>query len=130
MVDCEHQIIVAQPITTDVNDVQQLETMLERCEETNGKRPEKALSDAGYWSEANAHLEDDQTELFIATIKDWKRRKELREKGPPRGRIPESYGPKERMERKLRTKRGKRIYRKRSQSVEMVFGQHVNRGLD
>jgi hypothetical protein len=122
MVDCESQIIVTQAITTDANDVQQLEPMLERCEETNGKRPDRALADAGYWSQANAGLEDDQTELFVATTKDWKRRKELREKGPPRGRIPESYGPKERMERKLRTKRGKRIYRKRSQTVEPVFG--------
>jgi hypothetical protein len=34
------------------------------------------------------------------------------------------------MERKLRTKRGKRIYRKRSQTVEPVFGQHVTRGCD
>ena len=75
-------------------------------------------------------LQDEQTELFIASKKDWKRRKELRERDPPRGRIPDSYGPKERMERKLRTKRGKAIYRKRSQTVEPVFGQHVNRGLD
>jgi len=130
MVDCENQIIVAQRITTDANDVQQFEPMLDRCEESNGKRPEKALADAGYWSRENAQLGDDQTELFVATTKDWKRRKELREKGPPRGRIPEAYGPKERMERKLRTKRGRRIYRKRSQTVEPVFGQHVNRGLN
>jgi hypothetical protein len=75
-------------------------------------------------------LADDQTELFIATTKDWKRRKELREKDPPRGRIPEAYGPKERMERKLRTKQGQQIYQKRSTSVEPVFGQHVNRGCD
>lgn len=130
MVDTAHQIIVAAGITTDANDVQQLKPMLERCEEINGKRPDRALADAGYWSEANAQLEDEQIELFIATIKDRKRREELREKGPPRGRIPDSYGPKELMERKLRTKRGRRIYRKRSQSVEPVFGQHVNRGLD
>lgn len=130
MVDCEYQIIVAQAITTDANDVQQLEPMLERCEETNGKRPIRALADASYRSQANAQLEDEQTELFVATTKDWKRRKELREKGPLRGRIPKSYGPKERMERKLRTKRGRRIYHKRSQTVEPVFGQHVNRGLD
>jgi hypothetical protein len=130
MVDCDNQIIVAQDITTDANDVQQLEPMLEECEEVNGKRPEKALADAGYWSLANARLEDEQMELFIATTKDWKRRKELREMDPPRGRIPDSYGPKERMERKLRTKRGRRIYSKRSQTVEAVFGQHVTRGCD
>jgi hypothetical protein len=60
MVDCDHQIIVAQDITTDANDVQQLEPMLEECERVNGKRPEKALADAGYWSQANAQLEDDR----------------------------------------------------------------------
>ena len=130
MVDSENQIIVAVDVTTDANDVQQLEPMLDTCEEMNGKRPEKGLADAGYWSAENVKLQDEQTELFIASKKDWKRRKEIRERDPPRGRIPDSYGPKDRMERKLRTKRGKDIYRKRSQTVEPVFGQHVNRGLD
>lgn len=59
-----------------------------------------------------------------------KRRKELREKDPPRGRIPDLYGAKERMERKLRTKRGRDICSKRGQTVEAVFGQHVTRGRD
>ena len=130
MVDCDSQVIVAQAVTTDANDTQQLEPMLKECEEVNGEIPPKLSADAGYWSTANAELEDDQTELFIATTKDWKRRKELRETGPPRGPIPDSSGPKELMERKLRTKTGRDIYRKRSQSVEPVFGQHVNRGLD
>ena len=130
MVDCNTQVIVAQYVTTDANDVHQLGPMLEECEEANGKRPDTALADAGYWSTENAELADEQTELFIATTKDYKRRRELREKGPPRGPIPDDYGPKERMERKLRTKTGRDIYRKRSQSVEPVFGQHVNRGLD
>ena len=34
------------------------------------------------------------------------------------------------MEQKIQTKRGSGIYRKRSQSVEAVFGQHVTRGCD
>ena len=110
MVDCESQVIVAQDITTDANDVQQLEPMLETCEDVTGELPSTVVADAGYWSEANASLGDDQTELFIATTKDWKRQKELQEKGPPRGRVPESYGPKELMERKLRTKPGREAY--------------------
>jgi hypothetical protein len=81
------------------------------------------------WSTANAALEDDQTELFIATTKGRKRRKELREEGPPRGPIPDSAGPKELMKRKLRTKRGRDIYQKRGQSVEPVFGKHVVRSI-
>lgn len=123
-------MIVAQHVTTDANDKQQLEPMLEACEETNDARPENVLADAGYWSEANAELQDDDLELFIATTKDWKRRKELAERRPPRGRIPDDYGPKELMERNLRTKLGRRLYRKRSRTVEPVFGQHVNRGCD
>lgn len=130
VVDCTSQVIIAQAVTSDANDTQQLEPMLEECERVTDAVPAKLLADAGYWSEANAALETNQTELFIATTKDWKRRKELREADPPRGPIPDAYGPKERMERKLRTKRGREIYRKRSQSVEPVFGQHVNRGCD
>jgi len=130
VVDCESQVIVAQDVTAEANDVGQLAPLLERCEEANGRRPEQILADAGYWSEENAGLEDGQTELFIATTKDWKRRKELREQGPPRGRIPKHYGPKELMERKLRTKRGREIYRERSTTVEPVFGQMAMRRLN
>ena len=36
---------------------------------------------------------------------------------------------KERMERKLLTKKGREIYRRRGSSVEPVFGQIKNRGL-
>ena len=48
------------------------------------------LADAGYWSEANirACSWPEMPELLIATTKDWKQRKMLREKGCPRGRIP------------------------------------------
>jgi len=130
MVDCDSQMIVAQGVTNDANDTQQLEPMLDECADVNGQLPWNVLAEAEYWSEENAELEDEQTELFIATTKGWKRRKSLRENGPPRGPIPDSAGPKGLMERKLRTKRGRDIYRKRGQSVEPVFGQHVNRGLD
>ena len=128
--DCTSQVIVAQDVTTDATDTQQLAPLIEECEDVTGDTPSKLLADAGYWSQSNPELADEHTELFIATTKDWKRRKELREQGPPRGRIPDSHGPKELMERKLRTKRGRDISRQRSQSVEPVFGQHVNRGLD
>jgi len=131
MVDCGSQVIIAQHVTNEANDVRQLRPMLEGCERVNGARPSELLADAGYWSEENVEQEaDENTELFIATTKDWKRRKELREQGPPRGRIPKHYGPKERMERKLRTKRGREIYKQRSCSVEPVFGQMVMRGLE
>ena len=47
----------------------------------------------------------------------------LREKGCPRGRIPKGLSPRDRMERKLLTKRGRALYKKRGVLVEPVFGQ-------
>lgn len=47
MVDCESQIIIAQHVTAEANDVQHLESMLERSTEVNGEPPEKLLADAG-----------------------------------------------------------------------------------
>ena len=47
----------------------------------------------------------------------------LREKGCPRGRIPKGLSPWDRMERKLLTKRGRSLYKKRGVLVEPVFGQ-------
>jgi hypothetical protein len=61
--------------------------------------------------------------LFIATQKDHKQRAALRDAPPPRGRKPKSMTARERMERKLRTKRGRARYRRRGASVEPVFGQ-------
>ena len=62
-------------------------------------------------------------ELLIATTKDWKQRKAARERGCPRGRIPKGLSLRERMERKLLTKRGRALYKKRGVLVEPVFGQ-------
>lgn len=129
MVDCGSQVIVAQGVTQDAHDNDSLKPMLDRCQEQAGAKPKQTLADTGYWSEANAKLQDDKTELFIATTKDWKQAKALREAPPPRGRIPKSATLRERMERKLRTKRGKAAYKERSPTVEPVFGQNVNRGL-
>jgi hypothetical protein len=129
MAECESQVIVAQAVTLEENDVNQLEPMLACCERQAGGRPDEALADAGYWSEENAALEDERTELFIATTKDWKQRKALREKGPPRGRIPKNATARDLMERKLRTKRGHEAYRQRGSTIEPVFGQMVMRGL-
>ncbi len=124
------QIIVAAGVTQEANDVQQLEPMLETLERTLEAagiedRPRVALADAGYWSEANftACSCPKGPELLIATTKDWKQRKAARERGCPRGRIPGDLDPRERMERRLLTQRGRRLYRLRGITVEPVLGQ-------
>lgn len=130
MVDTTSQVIVAQHVTQEANDVKQLTPLVDGCEKVTGERPKQVLADAGYWSEENARREGERTELFIATTKEWKQRKELRAQGPPRGRIPIHLSPRERMERKLRTKAGRAIYGERNGTVEPTFGQMVMRGLD
>ena len=125
----EEQIIVAAEVTQEANDVKQLHSTIEKtAENLQGAGVEErvgtALADAGYWSEANVQeAEADGPELLIATTKDWKQRKAARERPPPRGRIPKDLSCRERMERKLMTRRGRALYKKRSRTVEPVFGQ-------
>jgi transposase len=133
----EEQIIIAAEVTQEANDVRQLHPMLASAtKELKAAGVEEKIgavaADAGYWSEQNMTEADAEgPELFIATTKDWKQRKALRERGSPRGRMPKEMTARDRMERKLLTKRGREIYRKRGMTVEPVFGQEKSvRGCD
>jgi septal ring factor EnvC (AmiA/AmiB activator) len=125
----EDQIIIAGALAQDANDVQQLDPMvtaaLVNLEMVSGEEVElgAVLADAGYWSEANAESETAEAELLIATRKDHRQQAALRDLPPPRGRMPSDLTPRQRMERKLLTKRGRDLYRRRGQTVEPVFGQ-------
>ena len=133
----EDQIIVAAEVTQECNDVGQLLPMLEKIEENlkaagaPGAMTE-ALADAGYWSEANmSGAKPGGPELLIATNKDWKQRKAMREAPAPRGRIPKAMTARDRMERKLLTKRGRALYKLRGRTIEPTFGQIKDgRGCD
>ena len=127
------QIILAADVTQEPNDVRQLHPMTEQTQqELKAAGIEEAikseLADAGYWSERNlAESSPADPEFIIATTKDWKQRKAMREQGAPRGRIPKHLSPRDRMERKLLTKRGSSLYKLRCQMVEPVFGQIKSR---
>jgi transposase len=122
------QYMLAAEVTQEENDQQQARPLLKQARANLKAVGVKAtlnvlLLDAGYCNEKTLKLETDHLELFCATTKDWKQRKALQEQRAPRGRIPKMLSVKDRMERKLRTKRGQRMYRKRGQLVEPVFGQ-------
>jgi hypothetical protein len=127
------QIILAADVTTGANDSQQLTVMLDQAqanvEAVLGEDAVlgAAVADAGYWSEANAASETEECELFIAPRKDREQRAALRDAPPPRGRMPKGLTARERMDRKLRTKRGRGLYRQRGRTVEPVFGQMKDR---
>ena len=90
------QIIVAAELTSEANDVRQLQPMLNQAqavvEAVVGEDAAlgTALADAGYWSEANAATETADCELLIATQKDHRQRTALREAPAPRGRMPKT----------------------------------------
>lgn len=133
----EDQVIVAAEVTQEANDVKQLSPMLQSCIENLSEIgieevPEVLVGDAGYWSEENVkEVGDDGPELLISTKNDWKMRKENRDAPSPRGRIPECMSLRDRMSRKLRTKRGRELYKKRGWMIESPFGQIKDvRGCD
>jgi transposase len=133
----EGQLIVAAEVTQEAHDIKQLHPMLERAQANlraiaHPQVVGTALADAGYCSEATLLAADPAgPALLIATNKDWKQRKVLREQPGPRGRIPMRLSPRDRMERVLLTKRGRCLDKKRGQTVEPVFGQIKSaRGCD
>lgn len=86
-------------------------------------------ADAGYFSEANLQVLCERgIEAFIPPEKI--RHNQWREARPPYGRMPKGLDARDRMRRKLRTRRGRARYKLRQESVEPVFGQiKWNRGL-
>lgn len=124
------QIILGAEVTQEENDLYQLEPMIHETQESlDGAGIEKEIhtctADTGYWRDdlPIASIEADGPQLLIAIQKDSKKREQCLDEEHPQGRIPADAGPRERMGRKLKTKRGKAKYKLRSQTVEPVFGQ-------
>lgn len=121
-VDDAYQVIVAATVVQAANDKRELVPMAERTVDAFEEVPDALSADAGYWSEENADtLEYYEIEAYVAPEKIGHR--EWREAKPPKGRIPTGLTQKERMRRKLRTKKGRAEYDKRKITVEPVCGQ-------
>ncbi len=120
-VDSQSQVVVACEATNQASDKPQLKPMLAQVKANAGDKPKKLSADAGYFSEENLKLmEREGVEAYIPPDK---QRHTETSPSAPRGRIPKGLSLKERMRRKLRTKKGQGIYSKRKVSVEPVFGQ-------
>jgi transposase len=122
----EHQIILAADVTDQANDARQAVPMVDQTRanlDAAGvtEAIKAALGDAGYYSESNATaLEQRGIDPYLAT-----ERLKHHEKvaAAPRGRIPVGLPAKQRMARKLRTKKGREMYAKRKGMIEPIFGQ-------
>jgi transposase len=122
----ENQIILAADVTDQANDVRQTVPMVDQTRanlDAAGvtEAIKAALGDAGYSSETNAtDLKQRGIDPHLAT-----ERLKHHEKvaAAPRGRIPADLSAKQRMARKLRTKKGRAMYAKRKGMIEPIFGQ-------
>ena len=121
VVDDAHQVIVAAEATNQASDKQQAVTMIEQAIGNTGAVPREVSADAGYYSaKAVDGLSALGVDPFIAPDKT---RHGQAIPPSPRGRIPNNLSARDRMRRKLRTKKGRGRYALRKQTVEPVFGQ-------
>jgi transposase/IS5 family transposase len=127
VVDSVAQVIVVAELSEQAPDAQQLEPALDQLQENldaiDAELPAGAalIADAGYFSEENVRITSEHgLDPHIATG----RFKHSEPQPPaPRGPIPKHATAKQRMARKLKTKKGAEIYKRRKAIVEPVFGQ-------
>ena len=122
----EHQIIVAADVTDETNDKQQVKPMMEQSQQNAAaagvtEKIKEAMADSGFYSEANVeYMEGKEIDPYIATER-LKHHEKI--EAAPRGRCPKGLTAKQRMARKLRTRKGRERYARRKGMVEPVFGQ-------
>lgn len=111
-IDGERQVIVAAELTPQAADSQHFQPMLEAVQKNTGRKPRRVLADAGYRSEENFKLlERRGIDGYVA----------LGRGDAPPGVVADRPAT-QRMARKLKTKRGRRRYRKRKSIAEAPFG--------
>ena len=121
VVDSAHQVIVAARATNQTSDKRQAAAMMEETIDNVGAVPREVSADAGYYS---AKAVDELYALGVDPFVAPEQTRHGRVVPPaPRGRIPSHLSPRDRMRRKLQTRRGRQRYALRMQTVEPVFGQ-------
>jgi transposase len=120
-VDSQAQVIVAAQVTQQANDKQQVKPLVELMKlNLGGRTPEELSADTGYYSEENVdYLEGQKIEPYVPPS----RPKQEASSGEPLEPISATAPTRERMTAKLRTPAGKKVYSKRKETVEPVFGQ-------
>ena len=121
VVDSAHQVIVAERATNQTSDKQQAASMMEETIDNVGAVPREVSADAGYYS---AKAVDELYAMGVDPFVAPEQTRHGRVVPPaPRGRIPSHLSSRDRMRRKLQTRRGRQRYALRMQTVEPVFGQ-------
>ena len=117
--DTRHHIVLAAEVSNQAADNPHLVPMVRAVRQNTGRKPRRFSADAGYGAVANLEaLQELRIDAYIA---------QGRERDPvtesvPRGRIPQALGIGPRMARKLRTKAGRAVYKRRKHVAEPPFG--------
>jgi transposase len=133
-VDGEFQIIVACYVTEAVNDKEQAvplaEATMENLQQAGVELPKEesgeamkipATLDSGYYSEkAQEGMEERGFDPYMATGRQKHNQGKAQTSSEP---LPEGATAKEKMQAKLKTPQGQKLYAKRKTIVEPVFGQ-------
>ena len=122
VVDHAHQVIVAARATNQSSDKQQAVGMIEETISNTGVMPREVSADAGYYS---AKAVDELYALGVGTRSSRRSRPATAEwfRRRPEVAYPSTCPPRDRMRRKLQTRRGRQRYALRMATVEPVFGQ-------
>jgi len=131
VVDTEgSMLILGGYVTQNVNDKKELEPAVQSVDE-EVREIDTVSADTGFYSEEavkavekiNDEGQREGPEVFCAVEKGHhgKSVNDLINKGP-KGRPPANLTGKQKMARKLETKKGKEIYKKRKETIEPVFG--------
>jgi transposase len=119
-------IILGAYATQNPNDKREIKPMLRELDKNYDSlgKPEAMVADTGYFSEENVKAcEEEGIEPYMATGR-IPHNPPLEKLSPPK-ELPESssdISSKDKMRKKLNTKDGKEIYKKRKQVIEPVFG--------
>jgi len=123
-------LIVGGYVTAHTNDKQELEPAVASVS-AEVRAVDTVSADSGFYSEkavsaveqSNEEGKPEGPDVYCAVgkVKHGKTVEDLKKK-PPIGRPPANMSKKEKMIRKLKTKKGKAVYKKRMETVEPVFG--------
>jgi len=123
-------LILGGYVTQHVNDRQELGLVVDSVTE-EVREVDTVSCDSGFYSEEAVKAIENENEegkrrgpdvhCAVGKGKHGRSVEDLKRK-PPEGRPPENMTHKEKMIRKLKTKKGKNIYKKRKETVEPVFG--------
>ena len=124
--DDHSQVVVAVHVTqhpTDVNELLPMLAATRRSLDDAGidTRPGVVLADAGYCSTANIDTAVVNGDNVLVATGRLKHHEQIPD--APLGRIPKHLTSRQRMARRLRTKKGRAAYARRKAIIEPVFGQ-------